>query len=140
MAGDAFRKFKDSTSRAITKISVRTSSSIEKSKIRMHVEALDEDLQRMLMGIGEETYILWTQGETSNMLLTEKFEAVKQKKAEIEQLNMELEAVTKRDEEILGIRTELETGKETMTVSCPECGSECAVAAKFCRRCGARLK
>ena len=76
MAGDAFRKFKDSTSRAITKISVRTSSSIEKSKIRMHVEALDEDLQRMLMGIGEETYILWTQGETSNMLLTEKFEAV----------------------------------------------------------------
>jgi hypothetical protein len=44
MAGDAFSKFGDSMSRAITKISVKTSSSLEKSKIKMHIESLTKDV------------------------------------------------------------------------------------------------
>ena len=43
-------------SRAITKISVKTSSSLKKSKIKMHIESLTKDVQKMLTDIGEEVY------------------------------------------------------------------------------------
>ena len=65
MAGDAFQKFGDSMNRAITKLSVKTSSSFEKSKIKMHIESLTKDVQKMLTDIGEEVYSLWLNGEYS---------------------------------------------------------------------------
>lgn len=83
MAGDVFQKFGDSMNRAITKISVKTSSSLEKSKIKMHIESLTKDVQKMLMDVGEEVYFLWLDGESSNRVLTEKLEAVKQKRLKL---------------------------------------------------------
>lgn len=141
MAGDAFQKFGDSMSRAITKISVKTSSSLEKSKIKLHMESLTRDVQKMLMDVGEETYALWLNGETSNQPLTKMLDAIKQKKAEIEQLSTELASIDDRDSEILGTRTD--EGKKTSVSAqkprCPNCGSEHDPAAKFCRKCGEKL-
>ena len=56
MAGDAFSKLGDSMSRAITKISVKTSSSLEKSKIKMHIESFTKDVQKLLVDVGKEVY------------------------------------------------------------------------------------
>ena len=67
-------------SRAISKISVKISSSLEKSKIKMHIESLTTDMQKMLMDVGEEVYSLWLNGESSNQSLVEKLETVKQRK------------------------------------------------------------
>lgn len=66
MAGDAFSKLGDSMIRAITKISVKISSSLEKSKIKMHIESLTKDVHKLLVDVGEEVYSLWLQGDTSN--------------------------------------------------------------------------
>lgn len=143
MAGDAFQKFGDSMSRAITKISVKTSSSLEKSKIKMHIESLTKDVQKMLTDIGEEVYSLWLNGDTSNQSLTEKLEAVKQKKAEIEQLSTELDSIDDRDNEILGTKAEAEQKAEVVVPQkpcCPNCGSEHEPTAKFCRKCGHKLQ
>lgn len=142
MAGDAFQKFGDSMNRAITKISVKTSSSLEKSKIKMHIESLTKDVQKMLMDVGEEVYFLWLDGESSNRLLTEKLEAVKQKKVEIEQLSAELTSIDDRDNEILGTKAETEQPLEAAVPRkpcCPNCGSEHEPTAKFCRKCGQKL-
>lgn len=143
MAGDAFSKFGDSMSRAITKISVKTSSSLEKSKIKMHIESLTKDVQKMLMNVGDEVYTLWLNGETSNQSLTEKLEAVKQKKGEIEQLSAELASIDDRDNEILGTKAEAEQPPEVVVPQkpcCPNCGSEHEPTAKFCRKCGHKLQ
>lgn len=142
MAGDTFQKFKDSTSRAITKISVKTSSSLEKSKIKMHIESLTKDVQKMFTDIGEEAYSLWLQGDSSNQTLVEKFETIRQKKNEIEQLTAELCAIDDRDNEIFGTKAETEVQEvQTPTKSvCPDCGFECDVSAKFCRKCGKKLE
>lgn len=143
MAGDAFQKFGDSMSRAITKISVKTSSSLEKSKIKMHIESLTKDVQKMLMAVGEEVYSLWLNGESSNQSLAEKLEAVKQKKAEIEQLSIELASIDDRDSEILGTKAEAEQRPEVVVPQkpcCPNCGSEHEPTAKFCRKCGHKLQ
>lgn len=142
MSGDAFSKFGDSMSRAITKISVKTSSSLEKSKIKMHIESLTKDVQKMLTDVGEEVYALWLNGESSNQSLAEKLEAVKQKKKEIEQLSIELASIDDRDNEILGTKIE-EVKEESVIPSkpcCPNCGSECDASAKFCRKCGYKLQ
>ena len=143
MAGDAFSKLGDSMSRAITKISVKTSSSLEKSKIKMHIESLTKDVQKMLVDIGEEVYSLWLQGNASNQSLAEKLEAVKQKKEEIAQLTVELNSIDERDNQILGTKTEAEEKPEPAAPTkncCPNCGSECDPAAKFCRKCGNKLQ
>ena len=143
MAGDVFSKFGDSMSRAITKISVKTSSSLEKSKIKMHIESLTKDVQKMLMNVGDEVYTLWLNGETSNQSLTEKLEAVKQKKGEIEQLSAELASIDDRDNEILGTKAEAEQPPEVVVPQkpcCPNCGSEHEPTAKFCRKCGHKLQ
>ena len=142
MAGDTFQKIKDSTSRAITKISVKTSSSLEKSKIKMHIESLTKEIQKMFADIGEEVYTLWLQGDSTNEELAEKLEAVKTKKAEIEQLVIELNSIDDRDNEILGTKIE-EVKEESVIPSkpcCPNCGSECDASAKFCRKCGYKLQ
>ena len=143
MAGDTFQKFGDSMNRAITKLSVKTSSSLEKSKIKMHIESLTKDVQKMLMDVGEEMYSLWLRGESSNQSLAEKLEAVKQKKNEIEQLTIELASIDDRDNEILGTKIEAEPKPEVVTpqkTCCPKCGSEYEPEAKFCRKCGHKLQ
>lgn len=92
--------------------------------------------------IGEEVYTLWLQGDSSNEELSEKLEAVKIKKTEIEQLVIELNSIDDRDNEILG--TKIEEAKEESVIPskpcCPNCGSECDVSAKFCRKCGYKLQ
>ena len=143
MAGDAFQKLGDSMSRAITRISVKTSSSLEKSKIKMHIESLTKDVQKMLTDVGEEVYALWLNGESSNQSLAEKLEAVKQKKKEIEQLSIELASIDDRDNEILGTKAKAEPKAEVAVPQkpcCPNCGSEHEPTAKFCRKCGHKLQ
>ncbi len=143
MDGNAFQKFGDSMSRAITKISVKTSSSLEKSKIKMHIESLTKDVQKMLTDVGEEVYALWLNGESFHQSLTEKLEAVKQKKNEIEQLSIELASIDDRDNEILGTKAEAEQKTEVVIPQkpcCPNCGSEHDPVAKFCRKCGYKLQ
>lgn len=143
MAGNVFSKFGDSMSHAITKISVKTSSSLEKSKIKMHIESLTKDVQKMMMNIGEEVYTLWLNEESSNHSLAEKLEAVKQKKDEIEQLSTELASIDDRDNEILGTKAEAEQQPEVVVprkACCPNCGSEHEPTAKFCRKCGTKLQ
>ena len=143
MAGNAFSKFVDSMRRIITKTSVRTSSSIEKSKIKLHIESLTKDVQKMLTDVGEKVYALWLNGEISNQSLVEKMEAVKQKKNEIEQLSIELVSIDARKNEILGTKADAEPKAEAVVPQkfcCPNCGSEREPTANFCRKCGNKLQ
>lgn len=143
MASDAFQKFGDSMNRAITKISVKTSSTLEKSKIKLHIDSLSKEVQKMLSDLGESTYALWLNGETSIQSLTEKLDAIKEKKATIEQLSAELDAIDARDNEILGTKAETEEKPEAVAsqgLCCPSCGASCEPTAKFCRKCGYKIQ
>ncbi len=140
MPTDAFQKLRDSTGRAITKISVKTSSTLEKSKIKMHIDSLNKDVQIRLQEIGEVVYTLWIQGETAGQELTEKLNAVKQKREEIARLTSQLDSIDARDDEILGINLEsIQATESSGTLNCPNCGTEFSATAKFCRKCGTKL-
>lgn len=143
MAGDAFQKLGDSMNRAITKISVKTSSSLEKVKIKTHIDTLSKDVQKLFAEIGENAYSLWLNGDVSNEALVAKFEAIRQKQSEIENLTAELNSIDERDNQILGTKTESEYRPDVVNpakASCPNCGAECEPTAKFCRKCGFKLQ
>ena len=137
-AGDAFQKIKTSVNRGITTISVKTSSSLEKSKIKTHIDSLEKEIQKSLYSVGEEVYGIWESGTTDYQKIVDKLTAVKQKKAEIEQLTLELNSIDDRDDQILGKNQEEE--QSAAGTVCPNCGSRYDVPVKFCRKCGNNLQ
>ncbi len=102
MAGDAFQKFKSSVNRGITTISVKTSSSLEKTKIKTHIDSINREIQKNFLYVGENAYNVWTNGSDDFSVLNEKFEEIKSKYKEIDELKEQLVYIDQRDSEILG--------------------------------------
>lgn len=106
MANDAFEKIKKSVNRGITTIGVKTSSSLEKSKIRVHIASIEKEIQKMFCAIGGDAYDIWSNGGSDYQKLIERLENVNQKKAGIEQLTTESNSIDDRDDQILGRKQE----------------------------------
>ena len=139
MANDALSKFKSSINRGITTINVKTSSSLEKTKIRTHIESLRAESEKLIHSVGERAYAAW-ESQSSDEGLTELYGLVKQKKEEIERLSAELASIDERDKQILGtMKQEVVPGADGK-ITCPECGSQYDEPAKFCRKCGHKLQ
>lgn len=151
MAGDAFEKIKMSVNRGITTIGVKTSASLEKSKILTHIDSLEKDNKKAYAVIGEEAYELWAGGAGDFTGLFEKFELIKKRKDDIEKLTEQLGSIEDKNNEILG-RTEAEQpGAENAPGSgadlgqagrmfCSKCGEGYDMPVKFCRKCGSKMQ
>lgn len=59
MEHEAIQKIKSTVNRGITTISVKTASSLEKSKIKTHIETLENEVRSMIINIGECTFEIW---------------------------------------------------------------------------------
>lgn len=147
MAGDTFQKFKSSFNRGVATISVKTSSSLEKVKIKTHIESIEKEIEHLISEIGEKAYEIWETNDSDFSVLGEKCFVVKQKKDEIIQLNEAYNSIDERDGQILGtsVNEENHEVKETTPISnesitCPNCGSVYIQSVKFCKKCGQRLK
>jgi ribosomal protein L40E len=140
MAGDAFDKLMSSFNRGITTISVKTSSSLEKSKIKTHMESLARDIEKDLHLVGEEAYKIWGSETQDYSALNERFEAIKRKQDEITRLEADLAAIDERDSQILGTAERQEAvAVATPKLVCSNCNAQYETAVKFCRRCGNKL-
>lgn len=145
MAIDKFQKFKSSFNRGVTTISIKTSSSLEKVKIKTHIESINLEIERLIATAGETAYTLWENNESDFSSLYEHFTLIKQKKEEIAQLEKEYDSIDERGNQILGTPSSDKTpvtsaGSEQVTgITCPNCGSNYAKPVKFCRKCGHKL-
>lgn len=137
---DPIQKIKNSMNRGITTISVKTSSSLEKSKINMHIESLEKEIQSLFHTLGSDAYDLWESGISDFETLTDKFNSVKQKKAEIDQLIAERDAIDRRDSQILGAAAQNTAAASQASIFCPQCGTAYNTPVKFCRKCGCNLQ
>lgn len=147
MAGNTFQKFKSSFNRGVATISVKTSSSLEKVKIKTHIESIEKEIEHLISEIGEKAYEIWETNDSDFSVLGEKCFVVKQKKDEIIQLNEAYNSIDERDGQILGtsVNEENHEVKETAPISnesitCPNCGSVYIQSVKFCKKCGQKLK
>lgn len=139
---DPIQKIKNSMNRGITTISVKTSSSLEKSKINMHIDSLEKEIQSLFYTIGKDSYGIWESGNSDFESLTENFNLIKQKKAEIAQLTTERDAIDQRDNQIFGTAVQNTTGasQTSAAIFCPQCGAAYDTPVKFCRKCGCNLQ
>lgn len=138
MAGDMFQKFKSSVNRGVTTISVKASSSLEKTKIKTHIESIESSIQELLVSVGEAAYATWESGEKDYASLEEMFASIQEKRAEVAKLNVEMASIDERDEQILGASKAGKTPEAE--IACPNCGAVCIATAKFCRTCGTKLQ
>ena len=120
MAGDAFQKIKSSFNRGITTISVKTSSSLEKTKIKTHIESITREIQRKFSLVGEEAYKIWSDGSEDFSALYQNFEEIKNKYNEIEELKEQLVYIDQRDNEILGNTAKEASAAEQIPVAAEE--------------------
>ena len=141
MANDAFGKIKASVNRGIATISVKTTSTVEKSKIKTHIETLEKEIERAYRIVGEEMYCKWEQQQLDALAFSVQFEAIQQKKREIAELDAELQAVDEKNNQILGSKSEM-NAQSTQTQPrfvCPQCGAQYANPVNFCRKCGNKM-
>lgn len=145
MAGDTFGKLKSSFSRSITTISIKTASSLEKMKIKTHIESICSEREKLIAAVGEAAYALWEAGCCDVSSLNEQFSVIRQKKEEIARLETEYAAIDQRDGQILGTQASKEAAaflaaEEPMEgITCPSCGSSYVKQVRFCKVCGTRL-
>lgn len=164
MAGNTFQKFKSSVNRGITTISVKTSSSLEKSKIKTHIDTINREIQRKISIVGEDAYNIWLGNNEDFSSLYETFEEIKNKYNEIEELKEQLVYIDQRDNEILGTavkenapKTEVIAAEEPEAAAeenvkveeqkeeqpkkrfCRNCGTPYEGQVKFCRNCGIQM-
>ncbi|MBO4981855.1 MAG: zinc ribbon domain-containing protein [Lachnospiraceae bacterium] len=150
MAGDALEKFKMSVNRGITTIGVKTSASLERSKILTHIDSLEKDNKRAYALLGEEAYELWESGAEDFSRLVDKFELIKKRKKDIEELTEELNSIEDKSNEILGRTDAGQSGTEAVAgaeanaeaparVFCSQCGEGYDIPVKFCRKCGNKM-
>lgn len=147
MAGDAFQKFKSTFNRGVTTINVKTASSLEKVKIKTHIDSINKEMEHLFLEIGRAAYEIWEKGSVDFSILEEQCLSVKQKEEEIIQLNEEYNSIDERDGKILGTSMAEETknekedvpvGKESIT--CPKCKAIYYQSVRFCTKCGQQLK
>lgn len=133
---EAFDKFKASLNRGITTISVKTSSSLEKTKLKTHMDSLRTEIQRLLSEAGELAYNKWLNGDPDCSALEKLFEDIRGKQNTIAELTVQLDAIDERDSQILGSKTEK---APVSNLVCPKCGAVYENPVKFCRSCGTKM-
>lgn len=111
MAG-GFDKFVNSVNRGITTINVKTSSSLEKSKIKTHIDTLNADIAKLYSLTGEMMYYKWKNGRDDLSDVYDKFEVIKQKFEEIEKLNKEIVEIDEKNNDILVGENVLQAGTQ----------------------------
>lgn len=136
---DAFQNLKSALNRGITTINVKTSSSLEKSKIKTHIESLTRDIERDISAAGEAAYKLWADNSQDYSSLESYFETIKDRYDDIARLNEQLNAIDDRNNQILG-----NTAPEVREVArpkfiCTNCGAQYENPVKFCRKCGNKM-
>ncbi len=139
MAGDTFQKFKSSVNRGITTISVKTSSTLEKTKIKTHIESLKREIEKDFLLAGEKAYKVWKDNTNDYLILKEQFESIENKYREIEELNTQFSLIDERDSQILGNSTTGQPEESVPNYICQNCGAQYDTPAKFCRKCGNKM-
>ena len=132
---DTFEKLKSSINRGSATISVKTSSSLEKTKLKTHIDSLKNEIQSLYFEVGQAAYTAWASDDPEYRAVEQLCSQIKQKQQQIEDLTQELNAIDVRDNEILGNKAE----KATAGIVCPKCGTSYESPVKFCRSCGFKL-
>ncbi len=124
---------KESLSKGITAINVKTSSFMEESKCKTYIATLEKEIQTLKLNMGELIYTKTIVGEDYQENAAEIIQKINEKYEEIEQQKKIIEKLAIEEKQILG------TSSTEAVKYCAKCGAQNAGNYKFCSKCGTPL-
>jgi len=132
--------FKESFSKGLTTINVKTSNFMEENKFRTQISTLESEIEKLKFTLGEIVYKNWDTESFSLQSVSEEVALIKKKYETIEQLKVEIEMLSQKEKQILGQNENANNNANTGKIFCTNCGNEVKKGYKFCEKCGNKLE
>ena len=130
--------FKETFSKGLTTINVKTNNFMEETKIKTHIGTLESECSALYNQAGVMLYQQWKSGnveiESFRGILTE----LEQKQQQIEQAKESIENLKKMESDILGKKNQ-DIPAGVSQIFCSQCGEPNNSNYKFCCKCGSPL-
>lgn len=127
---------RESLSKGLTTINVKTNNFMEESKCKTYISTLEKEIRDLKLNLGDIIYENWLSGKTEEVALQEIMKQIKQKYDEIEQQKKIMDQLTISEQQILGTGSNAQAGS---VIYCAQCGAQNASNYKFCCKCGKPL-
>ena len=128
---------KESFSKGLTALNVKTSTFLEAKKIQTYISTLNNEIEALQKEIGRRAYEDWEKnGSISLSNIGEQLMEISKKKETIAQQKIAAEELEKKEQQILGTADNQKPSK----IFCPNCGQSYDGPVKFCSKCGTKLQ
>ena len=124
---------RESLSKGLTAINVKTNNFMEESKCKTYISTLEKEIKDLKLNMGDILYESWLSGESADVPLQAILGQIKAKYEEIEQQKRIMEQLTISEQQILGTGN---NAQATGVIFCAQCGTQNASNYKFCCKCG----
>ena len=126
---------KDSFSKGLATINVKTSNFMEENKLKTSIATQEKEIEELKFSIGEIVYRNWGTESFSLQAVKEELEAIKKRYDMIEDCKKQIDELSQKEIQVLGNNPgEKEEAKRIRY--CPKCGAEAKKGYKFCEKCG----
>lgn len=129
---DSFEKLKNKINKGMVTVSSKTTSTIEKTKIKTRISTVQNDIELMYASLGDLVYKMWLNNDRNFDAFDEKCRMIKAKQEEIASLNEEIRQAEEREKKAI-------EEASAYRVFCSNCGAEYDEPVKFCARCGNKI-
>jgi hypothetical protein len=129
---------KSKINRGITTVSVKTSSSMEKAKLGVYMETVQNDMKKMKQELGCKVYDLWEKDSFEFEEIQADLQAIKEKQTVVDDLQKQIQNIEEQVNSILQKDRSIEELVEEGCV-CSSCGSTYARKINFCVKCGNKI-
>ena len=130
---------KDSFSKGLATINVKTSNFMEENKLRTSIATQEKEIEELKLSVGEIVYKNWGTESFTLQSVTEELEAIKQRYDMIDDFKRQIDELSQKEKQILGNGSgEKDGGNRIMY--CPKCGAESKKGYKFCEKCGNKFE
>lgn len=132
---------KETFSKGITTINVKTSTMLEQNKINTHISTLENEIEELKNKAGHILWEKWAAGTFAIADVEELLVLVNQKMDEIEEEKKHAAEVYAEEQKILGTQQSgvSQTARENGASVCSSCGAQNVATSKFCTKCGTPL-
>lgn len=136
---------KDSLTKGLTTLNVKTSNFMEESKVKTYISNLEKEIKELKASIGNDAYEAWANGQEWTEGLEERFKLIKEKYDEIDVQNEKVVQLKQEEQKVLGTvnsnnnNANNSSAPQGDVVYCSKCGTANMNSSKFCKNCGNQL-
>ncbi len=127
---------KESLTKGLTTINMKTSNFMEESKYKTHITSLENEIGMLEQNLGKSIYEKWKGGVDYKEGIEDALNTIQSKYDLIEEQRRNIEKLHEEEKQILGNQQSANTTPNAATVFCSKCGAPNDANYKFCCKCG----